>query len=63
MGDDFLCKHLVVMRGALERIEGTARERLCMTVRGTIVEVIAICVKRIVLKSELGWHNPRCFAV
>ena len=40
MGDDFWCRHLVAMRGALERIEGVARERLRMTVRGIVVEAI-----------------------
>lgn len=40
MGDDFWCRHLVVMRGAVERIEGVARERLRMTARGIVVEAI-----------------------
>lgn len=54
MGDDFLCRHLVAIRGALERIEGVARERLRMTDRGIVVEVIAICGKQSLLKSKLG---------
>jgi len=40
IGDDFWCRHLVAMRGALERIEGVARERLRMTARGIVVEAI-----------------------
>ena len=40
MGDDFWCRHLVAMRGALERMEGVARERLRMAARGIVIEVI-----------------------
>jgi hypothetical protein len=40
MGDDFWCRHLVAMRGAVERIEGVARKRLRMTARGIVVEAI-----------------------
>jgi len=40
MGDDFWCRHLVAMRGAWERIEVVARERLRIAARGIIMEVI-----------------------
>ena len=40
MGEDFWCRHLVAMRGALERTEGVARERLRMAARGTVVDAI-----------------------
>ena len=44
MGDDFWCKHLVAMRGALERMVGAARERLRMAARGIVIEAIMIDV-------------------
>lgn len=43
MGDDFWCRHLVAMRGALDRTDGVARERLRMAARGIVIE--AICVR------------------
>lgn len=42
MGDDFWCRHLVAMRGAVERMAGAARERLRIAVRGIIVDAIAL---------------------
>lgn len=47
MGDDFWCRHLVAMRGALERMDGVARERLRMAARGMIIDVIGqyVCVQ------------------
>lgn len=46
MGDDFWCRHLVAMRGALERMDGVARERLRMAARGIVIDVIGqdVCV-------------------
>jgi hypothetical protein len=40
MGDAFWCKHLVAMRGAFDRSEGAARERLRMAARGACIEAI-----------------------
>jgi hypothetical protein len=40
MGEDFWCRHLVAMRGALERTEGVARERLRMAARGIAIDAI-----------------------
>lgn len=42
MGDAFWCKHLVAMRGARERREGVARDRLRIAARGTFTEAILL---------------------
>lgn len=44
MGDDFWCRHLVAMRGACERIDDVARERLRIAARGIVMEVIIRCM-------------------
>jgi hypothetical protein len=55
MGDDFWCRHLVAMRGALERMEGVARDRLRMAARGIVVEAIVLCVLELLnRKNRVG---------
>lgn len=47
MGNDFWCRHLVAMRGALERMEGVARERLRSAARGIVIEAILLSVWKV----------------
>jgi hypothetical protein len=43
MGDDCWCRHLVAMRGVVDRRDGAARERLRMAERGRIFEAMFVC--------------------
>lgn len=47
IGDDFWCRHLVAMRGALDRMEGVARARLRMATRGIVIEAMVLIVLKI----------------
>lgn len=44
MGDDCWCRHLVAMRGAVDRREGAVRERLRMAARGRVDEAMVVCM-------------------
>jgi hypothetical protein len=52
MGEDCWCRHLVAMRGAEDRREGVARERLRTAERGSMLD--AIFVEDVVGMAELG---------
>ncbi len=57
IGDDFWCRHLVAMRGACERMDGVARERLCSAARGIFIEAIDLSVGVGDVKKTLKVHN------
>lgn len=55
IADDFWCRHLVAMRGALEQAEGAAREIPRMAVRGIIIEAIVLVACRFSVGSIQGF--------
>jgi hypothetical protein len=53
MGDDFWCRHLVATRGALDLMEGVARDRPRMAVRGIAIEAIfVVCCQLVRGKTQ-----------
>jgi hypothetical protein len=62
MGDDFWCRHLVAMRGAEERTDGTALERLRRAARGIVIEAIMLNVCEVVIQ-KFGFAQWRCSTV
>ena len=54
MGEDCWCRHLVAMRGAVDRRVGVARERLRMAERGSMLD--AIFVEDMVGMADVGCY-------